>query len=313
MSAESMSPGQFGNISNEGTPVDAGNAPPGNAVDNTASTDVSAAPADVSAAPAEVSAAPAEVSAAPAEVSAPPAEVSAPPAENVSSNTNTSSNTSSNTPSNSSANTAPPPAKSSSGYTMSAKAQSVLNGRMETLRDMQAEYKRVFGDDKKAPKAKSYEAFALYKIRTTEGEDAYKAKLQEFVERNQGKSANPTAKTAKKGKKVANNSAAPSAAKPNNTTQKVNTGTNKLMAEAVKTMADSAHGLLDTIVKTVNAFAAAKTPEKQAALANEAISAANSGSATKKAKKPRKPRASRKKGAVLPPVAEENFNNTAAD
>jgi hypothetical protein len=177
---------------------------------------------------------------------------------------------------------------------------------------MQAEYKRVFGDDKKAPKAKSYEAFSLYKIRTTEGEEAYKAKLQEFIDRNQGKSANPVGKTAKKSKKVANNSAAVANVRPNNTTQKVNSGTNKLMAEAVKTMADSAHGLIDSIVKTVNAFAAAKTPEKQAAIANDAVSAANSGTTTKKAKKPRKPRASRKKG-VLPPVAEENFNNTAAN
>ena len=294
MSAESVTPGDFGNMS-------------------TATPDVSAAPSEgVSAPPPEnasVSAPPAEnasVSAPPAEnasVSAPPAEnasVSAPPAENIS--------------------VSAPPATTASKRGLSAKAQAVLNGRMATFAEMKEEYKRTFGDNPKAPKAKSYEAFALHKIRTSQGENAYKEKLQEYITRNQEKSGNPPTRKTKKSKKVANyvpyvsNNTGPS-----NTTQKVNNASNKLMSEAVEAMADSARGLIDKIVSTVKTFAAAKTVEKQNAVANSAVAEANNMGATTKKKKSRGPRKSRKATNFLPPVVEEgfpgseNFNNMPAN
>ena len=109
----------------------------------------------------------------------------------------------------------------------------------------------------------------------------------------------------------------------NNTTQKVNNASNKLMSEAVEAMADSARGLIDKIVSTVKTFAAAKTVDKQNAVANSAaeeakVVAANNSATTKKKKK-RAPRKSRKKGEdVLPPIPEgfpgsENFNNMPAN
>jgi hypothetical protein len=197
---------------------------------------------------------------------------------------------------------------------------------MATLAEMKEEYKRAFGDDPKAPKAKSYEAFALHKIRTSQGENAYKEKLQEYIARNQEKSGQAPGKKTKKSKKaaanyvpyVANNNTGAS-----NTTQKVNNASNKLMSEAVEAMADSARGLIDKIVSTVKTFAAAKTVDKQNAVANSAaeeakVVAANNSATTKKKKK-RGPRKSRKKAEnILPPIPEgfpgsENFNNMPAN
>jgi hypothetical protein len=252
-------------------------------------------------------------------VSAPPAEnasVSAPPAENAS--------VSAPPAANASANVAP--ATTASKRSLSAKAQAVLNGRMATFAEMKEEYKRAFGDDPKAPKAKSYEAFALHKIRTSQGENAYKEKLQEYIARNQEKSGQAPGKKTKNAKKgaanyvpyVANNNTGAS-----NTTQKANNASNKLMAEAVEAMADSARGLIDKIISTVKTFAAAKTAEKQNAVANSAaaeakVVAANNSATTKK-KKSRAPRKSRKKAEnILPPIPEgfpgsENFNNMPAN
>ena len=91
------------------------------------------------------------------------------------------------------------------------------------------------------------------------------------------------------------------------------------MSEAVEAMADSARGLIDKIVSTVKTFAAAKTMDKQNAVANSALAEANNMGATTKKKKSRGPRKSRKAANILPPVLEEgfpgseNFNNMPAN
>ena len=119
---------------------------------------------------------------------------------------------------------------------MSAAAKSVLDDRMKTLHDLQAAYTNAFGNAPKAPKAKAYEAFALHKIRKEQGENAFQAKMQEYIDRNQGKFASKTKKVT-----FPNMSAA------NNSTQKKSVGASmKAMGESVKKLVDSMISLAQT-------------------------------------------------------------------
>jgi len=123
---------------------------------------------------------------------------------------------------------------------MSAAAKSVLDDRMKTLHDLQAAYTNTFGNAPKAPKAKAYEAFALHKIRKEQGENAFQAKMQEYIDRNQGKFASmPPKKT----KKVS----FPNVSAANNSTQKKSMGASmKAMGESVKKLVDSMISLAQT-------------------------------------------------------------------
>jgi DNA-binding cell septation regulator SpoVG len=123
---------------------------------------------------------------------------------------------------------------------MSAAAKSVLDDRMKTLHDLQAAYTNAFGNAPKAPKAKAYEAFALHKIRKEQGENAFQEKMQEYIDRNQGKFASmPPKKT----KKVS----FPNVSAANNSTQKKSMGASmKAMGESVKKLVDSMISLAQT-------------------------------------------------------------------
>jgi DNA-binding cell septation regulator SpoVG len=123
---------------------------------------------------------------------------------------------------------------------MSATAKSVLDDRMKTFEDLKAAYANTFGNAPKAPKAKAYEAFALHKIRKEQGENAFQAKMQEYIDRNQGKFASmPTKKT----KKVS----FPNVSAANNSTQKKSVGASmKAMGESVKKLVDSMISLAQT-------------------------------------------------------------------
>ena len=123
---------------------------------------------------------------------------------------------------------------------MSATAKSVLDDRMKTFEDLKAAYANTFGNAPKAPKAKAYEAFALHKIRKEQGENAFQAKMQEYIDRNQGKFASmPPKKT----KKVS----FPNVSAANNSTQKKSVGASmKAMGESVKKLVDSMISLAQT-------------------------------------------------------------------
>lgn len=164
----------------------------------------------------------------------------------------------------------------------SAAAKSLLDDRMKTYAELKAAYAAKFGDEKKAPKAKSYEAFALHKIRKDQGEEAFQAKMEEYITRNEGKFTNPAPKGKSKKAVKFNSSQTSKSASP----ASIN------VMESVRIMGSTAKGLIDSMITTMSL---AKTnPEKAAETANTAIFtngnklsvAANST----KSKKPRKKR-----------------------
>ena len=164
---------------------------------------------------------------------------------------------------------------------LSAAAQSVLDDRMKTFAELKAAYAAAFGDDKKAPKAKSYEAFALHKIRKDQGEEAFQAKMKEFVERNQGKfAAGPVKKVRTKTVKF-NSAVAPA---KNNTAKNMNS--RAVIIESVRTMGSTAKGLIDSMMSTVAALAKSNTGD-MSAVAQQANAAANSAPKKSGSRKPR--------------------------
>jgi hypothetical protein len=132
---------------------------------------------------------------------------------------------------------------------------------MKTLAEMREAYAKAFGDDPKAPKAKSYEAFALTKIRKEQGEDAFKSKLQEYIERNQGIHAARPAKGTRKKVAIATNAAGNTAV--NTTTAgPINRGNSRQkLIESVRTMAISAKDLIDNLVSTTMSLAKTNTSD----------------------------------------------------
>ena len=170
---------------------------------------------------------------------------------------------------------------------LSAAAQSVLDDRMKTLAELKAAYAATFGDDKKAPKAKSYEAFALHKIRKEQGEEAFQAKMKEFIERNQGKFAAPSAKKPRTKTVKFNSAVAPA---KNNTAKNINS--RAVILESVRTMGTTAKDLIDSMMSTVAALAKTNTGD-MSAVAAKANAAANSA-VTKKSGS-RKPRSNKGK------------------
>ena len=178
---------------------------------------------------------------------------------------------------------------------LSAAAQSVLDDRMKTFAELKAAYSATFGDEKKAPKAKSYEAFALHKIRKEQGEDAFQAKMKEYIERNQGKFASQAPKgKSKKAVKFNNTSQTAKNASP---AAAASPASRASIMDSVRIMGSTAKGLIDSMISTM---ATANTnPEKAAEQASAAIAnnanklnnakAANSAKAAT-TKKPRKKR-----------------------
>jgi hypothetical protein len=181
---------------------------------------------------------------------------------------------------------------------LSAAAQSVLDDRMKTFAELKAAYSATFGDEKKAPKAKSYEAFALHKIRKEQGEDAFQAKMKEYIERNQGKFASQAPKgKSKKAVKFNNTSQTAKNASPAAAASSASPASRASIMDSVRIMGSTAKGLIDSMISTM---AAANTnPEKAAEQASAAIAnnanklnnakAANSAKAAT-TKKPRKKR-----------------------
>ena len=165
----------------------------------------------------------------------------------------------------------------------SAAAKSLLDDRMKTYAELKAAYAAKFGDDKKAPKAKSYEAFALHKIRKDQGEEAFQAKMEEYITRNEGKFTNPAPKGKSKKAVKFNSSQTLKSASP---------AASANVMESVRIMGSTAKGLIDSMITTMSL---AKTnPEKAAETANTAIftngNKLNLAANSTKSKKPRKKR-----------------------
>jgi len=165
----------------------------------------------------------------------------------------------------------------------SAAAKSLLDDRMKTYAELKAAYAAKFGDDKKAPKAKSYEAFALHKIRKDQGEEAFQAKMEEYITRNEGKFTNPAPKGKSKKAVKFNSSQTLKSASP---------AASANVMESVRIMGSTAKGLIDSMITTMSL---AKTnPEKAAETANTAIftngNKLSVAANNTKSKKPRKKR-----------------------
>jgi len=181
------------------------------------------------------------------------------------SNNNSSNNSSNSNSSNSNSKPNTPAPVEANKKGMSVAAKTVLGDRMKTLAEMREAYAKAFGDDPKAPKAKSYEAFALTKIRKEQGEEAFKAKLQEYIERNQGIHAAKPAKGTRKKVSMATNAATNAGT--------INQGNSRQkLIQSVRTMADSAKDLIDNLVSATMSLAKSNTGD-MTSIAARAVSA----------------------------------------
>ena len=186
-------------------------------------------------------------------------------------------------------NEAPAPPVTTSGYVMSAKAKDLQSRRKALLEDMRAEYAKVFGDDKKAPKAKAWQAAGLLTIKEKQGDAAYKAKLQEYISTNQSKYSGKTLKAPK----AVPSSAVSIAATPGNSRE--------VIIKSVQTMSETVKGLMDTIVKATRSLASSKD---MTAVANKVAAVANQNATPKTARKPRSNKGKHHKSRKLSPVKE---------
>jgi hypothetical protein len=199
----------------------------------------------------------------------------------------------------------PPPAPvATSGYVMSAKAKNLQSRRLALLEEMRAEYSRVFGDDKKAPKAKAYQAAGLLTIKEKQGEAAYKAKLQQYIDENQRKYQGKTVKAPKAPKALKVNSSAITLA--NNTTAKSG-NSRAVVIKSIETMGTTAKELIDTIMSATKSLAASNGSDMTAIAGKvAAVANVNAGSGKSKSKTARKVRSNKGKThkKKLSPVAE---------
>jgi len=180
--------------------------------------------------------------------------------------------------------TAAPPVVS--GYVMSAKAKDLQERRKALFKEMQAEYAKVFGDDKKAPKAKMYHAAGLLTIKEREGDAAYTAKLQEYINANRGKYDGKTRK-ASPANAAANTSptASPIVRSPVSAAE-----SGKTIIRSIESMASKVKEMVDTMVSTTKTLVKSDRPD-MAAIAERVVRFANESGTT--AKKPRKPRSNK--------------------
>jgi len=184
-------------------------------------------------------------------------------------------------------NTAAPVPVTTSGYVMSAKAKDLQERRKALFKEMQGEYAKIFGDDKKAPKAKMYHAAGLLTIRERDGEDAYQAKLQEYIQANQGKYTTKT-------RKVNNTAAAPESVTGSPTVASPVSAaeSGKAIIRSIESMASKVKEMVDTMVSTTKTLLKSDKPD-MAAIAERVVRFANETGTT--AKKPRKPRSNKGK------------------
>lgn len=190
---------------------------------------------------------------------------------------------------------APAAPVTTSGYVMSAKAKDLQERRKALLEDMRAEYAKVFGDDKKAPKAKAWQAAGLLTIKEKQGEEAYKAKLQEYIASNQSKYSGKTQKAPKTAPKAPsfNSSAVSIAATPGNSRE--------VIIKSVQTMSETVKGLMDTIMTATRSLGSSKD---MTAVANKVAAVANQNAPPKTARKPRSNKGKHHKSRKLSPVKE---------
>lgn len=173
-----------------------------------------------------------------------------------------------------------PAAAAVSGYVMSAKAKDLQERRKALFKEMQAEYAKVFGDDKKAPKAKMYHAAGLLTIKEREGDAAYTAKLQEYIDANRGKYEGKTRKAAPAAATPAAATASPASAAQSGRT----------IIRSIESMASKVKEMVDTMVSTTKTLIKSDNPD-MAAIAQRVVRFANESGTT--AKKPRKPRSNK--------------------
>jgi hypothetical protein len=174
-----------------------------------------------------------------------------------------------------------------SGYVMSAKAKNLQDRRKALFKEMQAEYAKVFGDDKKAPKAKMYHAAGLLTIRERDGDEAYAAKLQEYINANRGKYNGKTRKANAPANAPANAStAAPIVRSPVSAAE-----SGKTIIRSIESMASKVKEMVDTMVSTTKTLVKSENPD-MAAIAQRVVRFANESTT---AKKPRKPRSNKGK------------------
>lgn len=213
---------------------------------------------------------------------------------------NNAANNSANNAANNTANTTVQPnvavAAPTSSYVMSAKAKDLQARRKALFEEMKKEYANVFGDDKKAPKAKMYHAAGLLTIRERDGEEAYRKKLEEYIMNNQGKYLNKTQKSkAPKTAKANNTAKAANTAKANNTPVAAvaapagSASSATKVIRSIETMANNMKSMLDTMVSTTKTLVKSGN-SKMDAVAEKVVRFANNAApapATKKARKTR--------------------------
>lgn len=158
-------------------------------------------------------------------------------------------------------------ALSTSGYIMSPKAKDLQARRKALLGEMQEEYAKVFGDDKKAPKAKAYHAAGLLTIKERDGEAAYKAKLQEYIAENQRKFQGKTAK-APKAPKVSSAVSLPASAPKNATAKSASSHSAALrsldaMGASINTMVEKMIAKAKSLAAPAPAAKSTNTPSRK--------------------------------------------------
>ena len=140
----------------------------------------------------------------PAETPEVAADTNSPASDNTSSDSSN-SNSSSNSDSSNSSSVEPEPPKVNVIENTTVKTKKPLSDAALKLQeerrrifdgDLKEAYIVAFGDEKKAPKPKFLEATALVKVRKEQGENAYRKKIQEYVERDRDRQGQkPTART----------------------------------------------------------------------------------------------------------------------
>ena len=163
--------------------------------------------------------------------------------ESNSSNSNSSNSNSSNSNSSNSNSSVEPIELASSPITV-AKGRSAAALKLEKERrevfegDLKQAYSEAFGDEKKAPKPKFLEATALVKIRKEKGENAYRNKIKEYVNRNRGSFEGKTRKKVT----FSNSTHAVSHTEPNKDTMKSVTEMAKAAKDSIDAMVDAIRG-----------------------------------------------------------------------
>ena len=172
---------------------------------------------------------------------------------------------------------------STSGYIMSQKAKDLQARRKALLVEMQAEYAKVFGDDKKAPKAKAYHAAGLLTIKERDGNAAYQAKLQEYIAENQRKFQGKTAKAPK----VSSAVSLPASA-PKNATAK-SASSHSAAVRSIEAMGASINTMVEKMIAKAKSLGAPATNSAHSHSSKKRKARSNKGGTHKRRKAAYKP------------------------